>query len=184
VGRGHCQQRIDNASGTHPRREHKACKHTSKKSGIGDRSGHGRTPVTPSNGFPSPTAVQIGCLHVGGIRPLCWMSGNCIAIAGRHSPTRPNIKHICLADYGVPENVFNEAHFAIREGVVRYLAADVICCRPKLYGSIAPTGGGRIPDLFIGKIVRSAGRLSRCALLLAMLSRPAASVLVRYGPPL
>jgi hypothetical protein len=95
-GRGYRQQRIDNANGTHPSREHKACKDTTKKSGIGDWTEHGRTPVTPSNRFPSPIAVQIGCLDCGsGIHPLYWMSGTASPLQTRHSARAcPNIKHI------------------------------------------------------------------------------------------
>jgi len=77
---------------------------------IGDGSGHGRTPVNPSNRFPSPITVQIGCLQCAdGIRPLYWMSGNCIAITDpAFRPRAPLSSTLALADYGVPENVFNQ----------------------------------------------------------------------------
>src|SRR5262245_27822326 len=51
-GRGHRQQRIEHANGTHPSCEHKAGEDATEKSDIGDWSGHGRTPVTPSNRLP------------------------------------------------------------------------------------------------------------------------------------
>jgi hypothetical protein len=52
---------------------------------------------------------------------------NCIAIADPAlRPHVPILNTLALANYGVPENVFNQARLVRRR--VRYGVADVICC--------------------------------------------------------
>ena len=58
------------------------------------------------------------------------MSGNCIAITDlAFRPRAPLLSTLGLADYGIPENVFNQLPpCEEQEGVIRYGVADVVCC--------------------------------------------------------